>query len=101
MPQITETQDVMLTWNVFNTFFDSPVKCFYRNTHKVDVDFGFPRFLGYIKLNEAGEKFTPKATTFELKNGNTNEVLGTFILDLSDYANILKGKKRYTLMTPV
>ena len=76
---------MMLTWNVKpkkNTCFNSPVRKFDGDTHKVFIDHGYQRILGSIKHDEDGS-FPPKLTTFDLKNSETDEIIATFNLDLA------------------
>ena len=76
---------MVLTWNVKpkkNTSFNSPVRTFDGDMHKVVIDHGYQRILGSIKHDE-NDYFLPKLTTFDLKNSETNEILATFNLDLS------------------
>jgi len=99
MPEIKESEDVMLLWNVLNTEFDSPNKCLSKHSGRVDFNFPFPRFLGCIKVHETGY-FLPQMTTICLKNCITMDVLATFNLDLADYANRLRMSGRLTFIGP-
>ena len=55
-------------------------------------------------MDDYGHCFVPKITTLEIKNCHSFELLGSFTLDLGEFANTLvlntnsAGNRRYTLM---
>ena len=70
MPKVRETEDVILSWNVLGTTFDTRNKFLSKHTCKADFDHNFPRFLGNIKLHDTGY-FLSKLSTLVLKNNMT------------------------------
>jgi len=89
IPQVNEFSDIhkyQLTWNVIKRTFNTPIIPLHKSSNSITFNNHlFGKILAKMKLDPTGDKFHPKNTIFRLKDGETNENIAIFDMDLSVY----------------